>query len=1353
MDLNQKTVQMTLIVVVFVMCQFWTGFTCPALCQCCVNDNCGDPPPGKWHGWGSVCLEGCKDGYHQARCMHTCSGNCQTCKQDDGACLTCIPGFYGLSSNCSNSCSHKNCACDHTPCDFCLNGFYNISNDCNLVCSKGCHNGKCNDNGTRVCIANFERDKCDFCVQGKYGDLCNNSCVNENCRCTYATDCVSCKSGYFDFSTLCSKQCSLGCENVCENDGTCKCLSQFTGPQCRTCLNGYFGNDCKTPCSGGCINGTCNINGTCQCLPNFDGDMCEICRTGYFGKFCDIQCGSGCTNNICDRYDGTCECEFNYKESQCNICKDGYFGINCNVSCPDGCYNCSSIASCFACKEGFYGLDCSQRCSTNCLRSQCEQVDGICTGGCLDGFTTANCTERCDGNCKICSQTNYTHCTACLGEFSGLSCKCVPNCQCELNNEVCKKCTNGFEVESKDCKCNKKYCFDKSHCTSCQNNTVYSYEDTCCECSTNCKNKQCLPVNQCLNGCEDGYTGVDCAELCTYYDGNCTKCNQTTHFCFRCQQGFSPNIDGVCTSCVGCIDKACDTTSGVCSKGCRLNFWTNTCEKECSSNCKGCDRVSGICNECTSDIIYGPFCNLTCSRSCMELQCNRTTGDCIYGCITNMYGPKCEYKCPESCEVSGENSNCGFEGQCLYNCKAGYQGRKCNIANSEKDNTVSTGAIAGGVGACLILFLVSCVIIFLVRRRIINQQRNASKAVYANVSGTSTSDVNDAGIAKGSNENDAAYDNDANNDDTHTVPVESLARCVLGKTEKDYEEEFQKFPNGLRKPYQASQLKGNVLKNRYRGIYPYDDSRVQIKGGESDYINASFIDGYNMKHAYIATLGPMSKQLGDFGIFWQMVWQQKVETIAMVTNLIEDGKDKCDQYWPDPGVSKTYGDITVSCYTENKYTEFTKRVFSVSKVKRKEKRMLHHLHFTCWPDRDVPDDVTAIIEFRQAVLNSPKQFNGPLLVHCSAGVGRTGTYIALDILTKEGEAEGAIDIPGCVVNMRQNRPNMIQTLIQYKYLHTSLVHSLTLSCSPIKADDFQQYLTRTRDSELVHLYEKINLTVETMSNEEMIAVERHKTETKANRLHSDIPGDKNRPRVYLNLKPGASDYINAVYIDSFTVKDRYLVCQTPLKETVSDFVTLVMQEQCSCVVSFESEMEKHRNVGLYYPADNQELVIGDVTVRSHKVEGKDYYQKRTLTITHDTANGHSDVRTIPNLQFTDWDKKHNVPRSTQNVLAFIEDVDAAAKASRHDGPILVHCLDGASKSGIFCVVSLLLQRVAVNQEVSVVNVVRKVRTRRKLAIPNKEQFHFCHECVLGYINTRESTTYYNTCGGLVRGQN
>ncbi|XP_052249755.1 receptor-type tyrosine-protein phosphatase epsilon-like [Dreissena polymorpha] len=162
-----------------------------------------------------------------------------------------------------------------------------------------------------------------------------------------------------------------------------------------------------------------------------------------------------------------------------------------------------------------------------------------------------------------------------------------------------------------------------------------------------------------------------------------------------------------------------------------------------------------------------------------------------------------------------------------------------------------------------------------------------------------------------------------------------------------------------------------------------DAHRVKVLGEDTDYINASFIDGYKKRHEYIAALGPMSKQLGDFRAFWKMVWQQKVEKVVMVTNLVEEGAN--------------------------------------------EERILHHLHFTVWPDKDVPEDVTSIIEFREKILQAPVVLGGPTIVHC---VGRTGTYIAIDTVTKEGESEGAVDIAGCVLNMRQNRPNMVQTAVK-----------------------------------------------------------------------------------------------------------------------------------------------------------------------------------------------------------------------------------------------------------------------------------------------------------------------------------
>ncbi|XP_052763960.1 receptor-type tyrosine-protein phosphatase kappa-like [Mya arenaria] len=295
-------------------------------------------------------------------------------------------------------------------------------------------------------------------------------------------------------------------------------------------------------------------------------------------------------------------------------------------------------------------------------------------------------------------------------------------------------------------------------------------------------------------------------------------------------------------------------------------------------------------------------------------------------------------------------------------------------------------------------------------------------------------------------------------------------------------------------------------KNRYRGIYPYDDARVLMRGGETDYINASYIDNA-----------------------------------------------KCEQYWPHHNQRILYGDIEVVCKVDKLYADFIWRHFTLSK--NSEERILHHLQFTSWPAKDVPDNVTALIELRQRVNDLPSSFNGPVIVHCSAGVGRTGIYIALDILTNEGEAEGAIDIPGCVFNMRQNRPNMIQTL-------------------------------------------KLQLNQEQKSDKELQAMERNRLLTIKNRKLADIPGDLYRPRLYLFLKPGESDYINAIYINSFKTKNRFLVAQTPLPDTVSDFITLAVQENCSCIVSMEAYLEKHEGIGLYFPCDNQTMKKGMVSVRS-----------------------------------------------------------------------------------------------------------------------------------------------------------
>ncbi|XP_052262517.1 receptor-type tyrosine-protein phosphatase kappa-like [Dreissena polymorpha] len=567
------------------------------------------------------------------------------------------------------------------------------------------------------------------------------------------------------------------------------------------------------------------------------------------------------------------------------------------------------------------------------------------------------------------------------------------------------------------------------------------------------------------------------------------------------------------------------------------------------------------------------------------------------------------------------------------------------------------------------------------------------------------------------------------------IVVDELAEFVASKPFEYFQEEFDKFPYGLTRPHNEARKPDNVAKNRYQGIYAYDDTRIKVKGGKNDYINANFVDGFLKRNAYIASLGPMKKQMGDFGIFWKMIWQHKVERVVMVTNLDEEGKTKCEKYWPDVDDTKAYGDVLVKGITEDVYAEYTRRTFKMTHGSNC--RTLHHLHFTAWPDKGIPEDVTALIEFRQRVMRVQTKLDGPTLVHCSAGIGRTGTYIALDILIHEGEAEGAVEIQGCVLNMRRNRVNMIQTVEQYEFLHRALVHALTIDCAPVAANQFENYVSETGQQQREKQFNLLMSISQHMVPEEQDNMTRNKSLKNKNRRGADIPGDEYRPR--LQVLSGTGDYINAVYIDSLTTKRHYIAAQSPLPGTVVDFLSLVYQEDCPCIVSFEQTQES-KDVGMYYPADNQVLSRGDFTVSSFKMdEQMNNCVLRRLVVENKKNGGHK--KTVTHISYADWEQDKSVPNSPANFIQFIHNVEKLASEGTNRGPVVLHCLDGAMKCGLFSVVSTLLQKIAIYHEVSVVNAVRKVMARRHGAIAAQDQFDFCYECVLQYI--RSFGIYYN----------
>ncbi|XP_053398122.1 receptor-type tyrosine-protein phosphatase O-like [Mercenaria mercenaria] len=235
-------------------------------------------------------------------------------------------------------------------------------------------------------------------------------------------------------------------------------------------------------------------------------------------------------------------------------------------------------------------------------------------------------------------------------------------------------------------------------------------------------------------------------------------------------------------------------------------------------------------------------------------------------------------------------------------------------------------------------------------------------------------------------------------------------------------------------------------KNRYSNILPFDHSRVKLRKSNhmkgSDYINANYIPGPSSQRDYIATQDAMQTTFNDF---WRMIWEQNVDTIVMLTKLVEKGRQKCDKYWPDRGEPLFYGDLIVSLQSESNLSDYIIKLFEVKM--KEERKMVRHFNYLKWPDIGCPETPELLLEFvkavRQYIDRERNTTSGPTVVHCSAGVGRTGTYIAVDYLLQHIRDHDEVDIFSLVLEMRNHRLNMVQTEDQYVFIHECLKSFIT----------------------------------------------------------------------------------------------------------------------------------------------------------------------------------------------------------------------------------------------------------------------------------------------------------------------
>ncbi|KAG9490462.1 hypothetical protein GDO78_006025 [Eleutherodactylus coqui] len=258
-----------------------------------------------------------------------------------------------------------------------------------------------------------------------------------------------------------------------------------------------------------------------------------------------------------------------------------------------------------------------------------------------------------------------------------------------------------------------------------------------------------------------------------------------------------------------------------------------------------------------------------------------------------------------------------------------------------------------------------------------------------------------------------------------------------------FQEEFSELPKFLEDlAVSDADLPWNRSKNRFTNIKPYNNNRVKLIADAgvpgSDYINASYVSGYICPNEFIATQGPLAGTVGDF---WRMVWETRAKTIVMLTQCFEKGRIRCHQYWPEDNKPVTvFGDIVITKVVEDTQIDWTIRDLKIER--HGDYMMVRQCNFTSWPEHGVPENTTALIHFVKMVRASRPHENTPTIVHCSAGVGRSGVFVAMDHLIQHINHHDFVDIYGLVAELRSERMCMVQNLAQYIFLYQCVVDLL-----------------------------------------------------------------------------------------------------------------------------------------------------------------------------------------------------------------------------------------------------------------------------------------------------------------------